>query len=202
MIAFLLFFSFIWFRFQSIASQDCPPITAPPYGWLLRSCATNVGATCYIGCPDSFEVIGMCFRACVQLPASSMSGDLRKPNQPTPTSSTKNVYQDDYDDVPSQTPKMTDVMSNNCNGCTGSPKSGVLTRLELKLSKDNDRRNEMIRARQTTSWTASWTGSATYCVNIAVTCPPPTPPTNGFIVNSCPNYAGLTCQFACNSGYR
>lgn len=42
----------------------CPKVSAPAYGSLLNCDSTNVGDTCYLKCPQGWDVIGDCFKVC------------------------------------------------------------------------------------------------------------------------------------------
>lgn len=210
-----------------VYGQTCSFIQPPPYGYLLRPCATNVGATCYIGCPDQFEILGSCFRRCVQI--SSATSLLQPTNfgkQRTQRPPRKSIDQENLDEIEFEqgfqtasnqhrinsngngnggkhlTNKDDELieMIGSCSACHGM-RSALVEQLERLIQKDVQRIAET-HVRQVNNGGAAWTGSSTFCVNTEVSCPQPLPPTNGYIFNSCPNFAGLECQFACSPGFR
>ena len=177
-----------------VSSQiRCPRISAPAYGSLLKCDSTNVGDTCYLRCPQGWDVIGDCFKVCKR--DGSWSGS-------------EVMCLNRAKSCPPLTPPSGGQLSLPCLSVAGgycaytcgtTPSSGQQSSPNPATPPSGQQVNQNVQKVLCTEL-GTWNSTPT-CNTITSPCGPLIPPVSSYFLSPCAGSYNEVCRIQCNQGY-
>lgn len=160
-----------------INCQRCPQLRAPPYGYLIRPCSTNIGDNCNIDCDIGFEILGPSYRLCRR--NGSWSG------------SETQCVKSSLSCPPIRTSSYNNLIVKDCRNIAGG-----LCQFECLDSRDDLHGKSKIYCRTD----GRWSDAIPFCRSNSCP-PPPSPPNYGAYVGECNSQIGSYCSYRCYNGF-
>lgn len=179
-----------FFLSNFVSSQPpikCPKVSAPAYGSLLKCDSTNVGDTCYLKCPQGWDVIGDCFKVCKR--DGSWSGS-------------EVMCLNRAKSCPPLTPPSGGQLSLPCLNVVG----GYCAYTCGKTPPGGQSASQILPAappivqKVLCTELGSWNSTPT-CDTITSPCGPLIPPVSSYFLSPCTGSYNEVCRIQCNQGY-